>query len=118
MTIRFFPSLKSPSIFADFASLNPWLRNVYEVVSSVRHGKMDCVGTITLTASVASTTLTDSRLSPQSVVTFDPTTAHAATELYGATMYVLTADRSNGAFVITHANKAQTDRIFSYSIIG
>ena len=58
------------------------------------------------------------RLSPQSVVTFDPKTANAATELYGATMYVLTANRGNAAWTITHANNANADKTFAYSIIG
>lgn len=95
-----------------------WLRSLWEWVDQIRQGKMDCVTEITLTANAATTTFADKRLSPQSVVTFDPRTANAATELYGATMYVLTANRGSQSWTITHANNAQTDRTFSVSIIG
>ena len=82
------------------------------------NGKLNCTGTITLTANAATTVLNRKGLSPQSVVTFDPKTANAATELYGATMYVLTANRGNDAWTITHANNANADKTFQYSFIG
>jgi len=93
-------------------------RSVSAWASRVNRGKTSNLGEITLTQNVASTTLTDERLTVGSAVLFDPMTANAATELYGATMYVLTADRTNGSFVITHANNAQTDRTFRYIIVG
>jgi uncharacterized secreted protein with C-terminal beta-propeller domain len=79
---------------------------------------MDIVTELTLTANVAATTLNWKGLSPQSVVVFDPKTANAAAELYGGTLYVLTANRGNDVWTVTHANNAQTDRTFQVAIIG
>ena len=109
---------KPPGSFRDFASLTAWLRMFFDVFSVTRRGKLDCVGEFTLTESAATTVLNDIRLSPQSVVCFDPKTANAATELYGGTMYTLTANRGNSAWTVTHANNAQSDKTFAYSIIG
>ena len=82
------------------------------------NGKLNNTGTITLTINVATTVLNRKGLSPQSVVHVDPKTANAATELYGATMYVLTANRGNDAWTITHANNANADRTFQYTATG
>ncbi|HYF36221.1 MAG TPA: hypothetical protein VD994_13085 [Prosthecobacter sp.] len=117
MAIRPFPHLKEPP--KTLNELWPWLRDLFLAFARVKRGKLECVGELTLSAGVTSTTLTvPGLLSPQSVVCFDPKTANAATELYGATMYVLTADRGNDTWTITHANNGQTDRTFQYSIIG
>ena len=79
---------------------------------------MDIVSELTLTANAATSTLTFKGLSPQSVVIFDPKTANAAAELYGATMYVLTANRGNDTWTVTHANNAQTDRTFQVAVLA
>lgn len=80
-------------------------------------GKLNCTGTVTLTAGAASTTVTDARATAFSQINFTPTTTNARDEyLKNGTMYVST--RSNGSFVISHANNAQTDRDFTFSIIG
>jgi hypothetical protein len=91
---------------------------MWEVLAQCRRGKMDVVSELTLTANAATSTLNWRGLSPQSVVVFDPKTANAAAELYGGTMYVLTADRGNDAWTVTHANNAQTDRVFQVAVIG
>ena len=74
--------------------------------------------TVTLTANVASTTVTDERLSYYSGFEFDPMTANAATEKAAGTIYVTQANRLNGSCVITHANNAQTDRTFRMLVFG
>ena len=91
---------------------------MWEVVQQLRRGKMDIVSEFTLTANAATSTLNFKGLSAQSVVVFDPKTANAAAELYGGTMYVLTANRGNDAWTVTHANNAQTDRTFQVAVIG
>jgi hypothetical protein len=119
MAVRSFLHGKPPPAnLKDINSLVSWLRTFWDAFYKVRQGKMDCVVEFTLTANAASSTLTFEWLSPQSVVTFDPKTANAATELYGATMYVLTANRGNKTWTVTHANNAQTDRTFQVSVIG
>ena len=89
-------------------------RRVVEVVNRINQGKLNVASELTLTANVASTTLTDSRISPQAFIGLMPTTANAATAL--ATTYIGT--RLNGSATITHANNAQTDRTFALLIIG
>ena len=119
MAVRSFLHGKPPpATITSFSDLTPWLRTFWDAFSHVRHGKMDCVLEFTLTANAATSTLTFEWLSPQSVVTFDPKTASAATELYGATMYVLTANRGNKTWTVTHANNANADRTFQVSVIG
>lgn len=91
-----------------------------ESIWNIQDGKLYCSGEVTLTANAATTVVTDRRLGFGTVILFMPITANAATELYGATMYVLEAniDPRNSQFTITHANNAQTDREFRYILIG
>ena len=74
------------------------------------------IGTITLTASVATSTLTDDRITHNSVLLLMPTTAIASTEQGAGTIYIGTS--VNGSATITHANNAQTDRTFKYLIFS
>lgn len=97
---------------------NSELRRQYEVLQQMRSGKLENVAEVTLTANVASTTVTDIRVSPQSVLAWHPRTANAAAELAAGTMYVTDANMANGSYTITHANNAQTDRVFRVAIIG
>ena len=79
-------------------------------------GKIDSVGAVTLTASTTTTVVDgDGALycGEDSVVVLSPRTANAAGAL--ATTYITPA---NGSFTITHANNAQTDRTFGYSVLG
>jgi len=96
-------------------------RHAQQTASAVRlamAGKLNATGSITLTANAATTALNDSRLTVDSVVLFDPTTANAAAELAAGTLYVLTANRNNLAWTLTHANAASADRTFRYVILG
>ncbi len=111
MTIRSFLHLPPPPN-------NPGLRRMYEVLQAMRRGKLECVTEFTLTANAATSTFAYKGLSPQSAVLFDPKTANAAAELYGGTMYVLTANRGNDSWTVTHANNAQNDRTFQVAVIG
>jgi hypothetical protein len=85
-------------------------------VLGLRNGKVDSRDSITLTISVASTTLTDPNIGPQSFIGFMPTTANAAAEIGNGTMYV--SSRTQGSATITHANNAQADRTFAYVVLG
>ncbi len=92
------------------------IRALASVINRINTGKINCTGTVTLTANAASTTVTDSRATAFSFIGLLPTTANAAAE-YGAGTWRV-ATRQNGSFVITHANNAQTDRDFIYVILG
>lgn len=118
MAINPFLHLPQPPRFDSFDAVAIYIRRLLEPLTAVRKGKLECVTELTLTANSATTTFTDSRLSVQSAVFFDPKTANAATELYGATMYVLTANRGTGVWTITNANNANADRSFQVIIIG
>jgi hypothetical protein len=87
-------------------------------VAQLFQGKMNAVGTLTLSAGATSTSLSDSRLTQGSVVQFDPLTANAAAELAAGTLYVLAANRNKATWTVTHANAATTDRSFRVLIIG
>lgn len=95
-----------------------WLINQAEIVRLMLTGKLNATGSITLTANSATTTLTDARLGIDSFIDFDPMTAHAAADRAAGEPYVLTANRTNGVFTLTHSNTADTDRTFKYLIIG
>lgn len=118
MTIREYMHLPPPQTFSNFSDVTAYARRLYDGVFRARQGKLDAITEVTLTAGATTTTLTDIRLSNQSVVLFDPKTANAAAELAAGTMYVLTANRGTGSWVITHANAGSTDRTFQTLIIG
>ncbi len=111
MTIRPFLHFPPPAA-------SPELRRLYEGLQQIRKGKLEVVGEFTLTANAASTVLTDSRISKQSVIVWHPRTANAAAELAAGTMYITDANMGTGTATVTHANNAQTDRQFRYAVIG
>jgi hypothetical protein len=91
-------------------------REIALVVNNILDGKLNSTGSVTLTASAASTAVTDERAGYDSVILFMPTTANAASEQAAGGMYV--SSRGKQTFTITHANNAQSDRTFAYIIIG
>ncbi len=84
------------------------------VINNILKGKMLPTGVLTLTANVASTTLTDSAIGPNSQIDLMSTTANAAAAL--SSLY-FTA-RTDGSCTVNHANNAQVDRTFNYTVIG
>ena len=107
-----------PVNITSFPTITAYLRGLRGVILNIWNGKLNCTGTITLTINVATTVLNRKGLSPQSVVHFDPKTANAASDLYGGGMYVLTANRLNDSWTITHPNNANADRTFQFTAIG
>jgi len=91
-------------------------RDVASAVNLLIDGKNNAKGDVTLTASSATTVVSDFRAGEDSVILFTPTSANAAAEVGGGTMYI--SSRSQNTFTITHANNAQTDRTFIYTITG
>lgn len=92
------------------------LKKVILAIQQIAAGRSNAVGSVTLTANAASTTVTDNNFAPGSVPKFTPTTANAAAEIGNGTMYV--SARANKSFTITHANNVQADRTFLYAIQG
>ena len=90
------------------------VQKVSNVVYLLMEGKSNALGDVTLTANAATSTLTDPRIGTESLITFMPTTANAATGL--TSLYVGT--RAQGSCTLTHANNAQTDRTYVYEVRG
>lgn len=91
-------------------------RKQNEVLRLVMDGKTNNTGTFTLTASATSTTITDLRTGADSVILYSPSTANAASEWAGGSMYISAVGKQS--FTVTHANAATTDRTFYYAVIG
>jgi hypothetical protein len=83
------------------------------VASINQAGKLNCTGSVTLTAS-ATTTPTDPRIGAESVILFMPTTANAASAMDA--LYV--SARETGEATLTHDSAADEDRTFGYIVIG
>ena len=89
-------------------------RQIAIVLNNSLDGKLNSTGSITLTASSATSTLNDRRLGATSVLSFMPTTSNASA---GMTSLYVSAQGKQTA-TLTHANNAQTDRTYKYIIIG
>lgn len=98
-----------------FLQTNPKPFEISDRVNSILKGRINTVDTLTLTANVGSTTITTDLCNTNSIILLMPTTANAATE-YGAGTWRITA--GDGSFTVTHVNNAQTDRTFTYVILG
>lgn len=96
-----------------------WLRELSNVLRNVMSGKTNNTGSVTLTASAASTTvsLAVGQVTDDSAILLSPRTANASAEIGAGTIYAVPSGSSSN-FVITHANNAQNDRTFRYVIVG
>ena len=93
-------------------------RLIAEAANAALRGKINALDTLTLTINSATTTYAHPLLSEDSALVMDPMTANAAAELYGGTMYTLTANRGAGSWTITNANNSNADRTFKVVILG
>lgn len=102
------------------ANVPEWCRRIARVLNDAMNGKTNNTDTITLTANAATSTVTlaTGRIGENTIILFMPTTAHAATEFGAGSLYVSARDVLNNTFTITHANNAQTDRVFNFVLIG
>lgn len=92
------------------------LKKFAQALQQLAQGRSNAVGTFTLTASAATTTVTAPNCGAGSVVLLSPTTAHASAEVGAGTIYISAV--ANGSFTITHANNAQVDRTFGFVCLG
>ena len=100
------------SVPIDWADETEHRRKIAEGTNRALEGKLVCTGDITLTASSATTTLTDPRIGIESFIGFTPLTANAQADMPYVT------NRGKGTATLNHANNAQTDRDFVYCVIG
>ena len=100
------------------------LKKIVLAIQQLAAGRSNAAGTVTLTANAASTVVSTANgkisqagiVAPGSTPILTPTTANAAAEFGNGTIYVSAVGLDT--FTITHANNAQTDRIFLYAIHG
>src|SRR5690349_6701346 len=72
-------------------------------------------GTITLTPSATTTTLTDQHIGASTVVLLMPTTAHASAAFVAGIWF---SGVTKGAITLNHASSANVDQTFSYICLG
>ena len=89
-------------------------RQIAQLANNLLQGKLNTVIQVTLTASSATTTVTDKRIGAYTGLFFSPLTADAAAAQSG--LYV--SAQQNGSATLTHANNAQVDRTFNVLLIG
>lgn len=94
-----------------------WMRQAAAWMAEANQGHLQNIGIITLQANAASTPVTDDRAGYNSFIGFTPRTANASSELNSGNMYIQ-QPQAAGSFTIVHTNNAQTDRTFTYSILG
>lgn len=80
-------------------------------------GKLNAVGSVTLTANAATTVYTDPRLGGESYIGLMPTTANAAADV-GAAGSVWIDAQGDGTATIHHPNNANADKTYTTLIIG
>ncbi len=91
-------------------------RRIVDVVRQLIEGRNNAVGTVTLTANAATTTVKAPNCAPGSFPFLFPMTANAAAAV--ATTFILASNVTTGQFVISHANNAQTDKAFGWVVLG
>lgn len=97
--------------------LQPEERDVKRIVQAVRElveGRHNAADRFTLTPGATTTVVSHPNCSRDCEPQFSARTANAAAAL--ATTYISAVNQ--GSFTVTHANNAQVDRIFGYTVTG
>lgn len=86
-------------------------RVLAETANSALRGHLNNGGTVTLTASATSTTVSNAHTNAGSTVFLQPVSENAGNTRY----YITTAD---GSFTIVHDSQGFTDRTFNYAVFN
>lgn len=89
-------------------------RDIAQWTQWANQGHLQNTGTVTLRASQTTTTVTDERVSVNTVPLILPTTSSAAAAV--PTTWVSTV--TTGSFIITHSSTAAVDKTFRYALLG
>jgi len=95
-----------------------WSRQGFEVTNGLMSGAHNAHGLITLTLSVATSTLADRRIRAQTKIILTPHTANASAEFGNGTIFITHPNVTKGQAVINHANSGTTGRTFGYILAG
>jgi hypothetical protein len=87
---------------------------INRAVQQLEQGRLNVTGVCTLAAGATTTIVKAPNCGAASQVQLTAKTVNAATAL--ASTYISAV--ANGSFAITHANNAQTDRIFGFVCLG
>ena len=107
-----------PTAPLEWADEREHLRKLAEAINRLYDGKINATGTVTLTASQATTTLSDRRIGLNTKVYLTPTTANASAEIGAGAIYQTFPNTTEGQAVINHANNSQSDRAFGFALHG
>jgi len=107
---------RAPPLFSNDETIHR--KQLGESINNIIVGKLNNVIDVTLTASSATTTITDARIGVNTAFIFTPTTANASAEIGAGTIHVVTTSRVNGSAIVTNANNSQTDRTFKVVMVG
>jgi hypothetical protein len=113
MALTQFPG--RPSVQTSAANEAAHREQIARSLNSAMRGYINCTLLLTLDPGVASTQIIDSRISFQTFVGMMPTTPNAAAEVASGNLYVVT---EAGLATVFHTNNAQTDRIFTITVVG
>lgn len=89
-------------------------RRLIDAVFQLVEGRHNAFGEVTLRANQTTTVVNSENCGDNSVVLLSPRTANAAAAI--PTTYVSSVAR--GSFTLTHANNAQADKRFDYTVDG
>lgn len=100
------------------------LKKIVLAIQQIGAGRSNAVGTVTLTPSSATTTVsaansllpTNGLCAPGSVPILIPMTASAATEFGAGTWFISAVGIDT--FTIAHVNSAVADRTFRFAVVG
>jgi hypothetical protein len=93
-----------------------WIRKCAQAINSLRDGRINSVGTVTLSASTTTTTLSDRRIGPDSYIGLRAKTDTARTA--AASGYPYPSAQAKGSATLTHDSQSDTDRTFTFVVLG
>jgi hypothetical protein len=96
----------------------PELFEIVVALNELLEGNLNSTGTVTLTASSATTTLKDRRIGADSVINFMPTTANASAALNDGSFYISARAATKGQCTLNHTSNSNTDKTLEYTVIG
>lgn len=107
------PQNQFPGVPVDKASDVEHRRDLARAVNGLLRGERNATGQVTLTASSTTSTISDSRITADTVAILMPLTAHAAAAVAG-----LWQTAAAGAITLTHASTADVDKTFYFVLVG
>lgn len=90
------------------------VRRIREILNNALLGKLNCTASVSLKKDAVSTTVSDVRAGPDSVIFPMPTTVDGST----AFSVWRVSTRATGSFVISHVSTSTSDATAMYAIFG